>query len=101
MYRKPLLWLVLVAVCLGAAVYSWQVFPQAFPLVNVELTMNRGAALDSARARAERLGLGPEAYSQAAAFRTDSETKRFVELEGGGTDALRRMMETGRYRPYQ
>lgn len=101
MFRKSLPWILLVAACVGAAAYSWQVFPEAFPLVNVELTMNRSAALDSARARAERLGLGPEAYSQAAAFRTDSETKRFVELEGGGTDALRRMIETGRYRPYQ
>ena len=101
MFRKPLLWLLLVAVCLGAAVYSWQVFPQAFPIVNVELTMNRSTALDSARARAERLGLGPDAFSQAAAFRTDSDVKTFVELEGGGTDALRRMIETGRYQPYR
>ncbi|MFB6248387.1 MAG: CPBP family intramembrane glutamic endopeptidase [Salinibacter sp.] len=101
MTRKSLPWILLVVACLGAGVYSWQVFPQAFPLVNVELTMNRSAALDSARVRAERLGLGPEAFSQAAAFRTDSETKRFVELEGGGTDALRRMIETGRYQPYR
>ena len=101
MIRKSLPWILLVVACVGAAVYSWQVFPQAFPLVNVELTMNRGAALDSARTRAERLGLGPEAFSQAAAFRTDGETKQFVELEGGGTDALRRMIETGRYQPYQ
>lgn len=101
MSRRVLPWLLLVAACFGAAVYSWQVFPQAFPIVNVDLSMSRSAALDSARARAERLGLGPDGFRQAAAFRTDSDVKQFVELEGGGTDTLRRMIETGRYQPYQ
>lgn len=101
MFRKPLPWVLLVAACLGAAVYSWQVFPQAFPIVNVEISMSRSAALDSARAQAERLGLGPEGFRQAAAFRTDSEVKTFVELEGGGRNTLRRMIEAGRYQPYQ
>lgn len=101
MFRKPLPWIILVVVCLGAAAYSWQVFPEAFPLVNVDLTMNRSAALDSAQTRAERLGLGPDGFRQAAAFRTDDEVKNFVELEGGGTDSLRQMIESGHYQPYQ
>ncbi|MFB6098361.1 MAG: lysostaphin resistance A-like protein, partial [Salinibacter sp.] len=32
---------------------------------------------------------------------TDREVQTFVELEGGGRDAYRRMIETGRYQPYQ
>ncbi len=101
MSRRPVFWVLLVVVCLGAAAYSWQVFPQAFPIVNVEISMSRSAAMDSAQARAERLGLGPEGFRQAAAFRTDSEVKNFVELEAGGRDTLRRMIDTGRYQPYQ
>jgi hypothetical protein len=101
MFRKSLFWVLLVAVCLGAAVYSWQVFPQAFSFVNVEISMDRSAVLDSARVRAERFGLGPEGFRQAAAFRTDEEVQTFVELEGGGKEAYQAMIETGRYQPYQ
>ncbi len=101
MFRKPLPWILLVVVCVGAAVYSWHFFPRAFPIVNVELTMDRTAALDSARAQAEELDLGPDGFRQAAEFRQDSEVQTFVELEGGGKDAFRRMIESDRYQPYQ
>lgn len=81
--------------------YSVAYFGEAFPIVNIDLRMSRTVALDSAQHRAERLSLGPEGFSQAASFETDQEVQTFAELEGGGREAYRRMMETGRYRPYQ
>ncbi len=101
MLRKWSTWIVLALLSAGAVVYSVAYFGEAFPIVNVDLQMNRAAALDSAQTRAEQLGLGPEGFSQAASFATDREVQTFVELEGGGRDAYRRMIETGRYQPYQ
>ena len=101
MLRKWSTWIVLALLSAGAIVYSVAYFGDAFPIVNVDLQMSRSAALDSAQARAQRLGLGPEGFTQAASFDTDRQVQTYAELEGGGRDAYRRMMETGRYQPYQ
>ncbi|MFB6271648.1 MAG: hypothetical protein ABEL51_02015, partial [Salinibacter sp.] len=101
MLRKWSTWIVLALLSASAIVYSVAYFGEAFPIMNIDLRMNRAAALDSAEARAERLGLGPEGFSQAASFETDRQVQRYAELEGGGRDAYRRMIETGRYQPYQ
>jgi hypothetical protein len=101
MLRKWSTWIVLALLSAGAIVYSVAYFGDAFPIVNVDLRMNRSAALDSAQVRAERLGLGPEGFSQAASFETDREVQTYAELEGGGRDAYRRMIETERYQPYR
>lgn len=101
MLRKWPTWTVLALLSAGAVVYSVAYFGEAFPIVNVDLKMSRTAALDSARARAERLGYGPDGFSQAASFETDREVQTFVELEAGGRGAYRQMIETGRYQPYQ
>jgi len=101
MLRKWSTWIVLALLSAGAIVYSVAYFGEAFPIMNIDLRMNRTAALDSAQVRAERLGLGPEGFSQAASFDTDRQVQTYAELEGGGRDAYRRMIETGRYQPYQ
>jgi hypothetical protein len=101
MLRQWSTWAVLTLLSASAIAYSFAYFGEAFPIVSVDLRMSRAAALDSARAQAERLGLGPEGFSQAAAFDADRRVQSYAELEGGGREAYQRMIETGRYQPYQ
>ncbi len=101
MLRNWSTWIVLALLSAGAIVYSVTYFGKAFPIVSIDLQMSRSAALDSAQTRAKGLGLGPEGFSQAASFETSQRIRNYAELEGGGRDAYRRMIETGRYQPYQ
>ena len=62
--------------------------------------MDRGHALDEARAVAARNNLGPPGYREAASFSGDDEAQTFVELEGGGKDAFTRMLREHLYEAY-
>jgi hypothetical protein len=100
MFRKPVFWLVFVLVSLGCVWFSVANFPRAFPLVSLDLDMDRDNALAASRALAERHGWGPAGYRQAATFALDSELQSFVELEGGGKDAFAEMLTGELVSPY-
>lgn len=78
-------WFVLLGLLAAASVaFALAAFPRAFPLVQVDLRMDRGRALAAASELAERHGWGPEGYRSAASFGdADPSTRRFLELEGG------------------
>src|SRR5688572_21906614 len=98
--KRPAFWTLLSVVSLAAAGAAWHYFPQAFSIVALDITMNRDAALDQARAIMARDGLGPAGYRQAASFSLDGDTQTFVELEGGGKEAFTRMLREGLYSAY-
>lgn len=100
MFKKPTFWIVLTLVSIGSAVFTIKYFPHAFPLVTLDLQMNRQGALQSARDLSQQVNWGPEGFSQAASFRLNQRVQNFVELEAGGTEAFRKMLEEGLYSPY-
>lgn len=100
MFRKPLVWIVFVVVAGFCAVYCLTYFPRAFPLVNLDLRMDRDAAMEEAGRLAEEHGWGPEGFRQAAAFEVDGEVRSFVELEAGGRKAYIEMIGGELYSPY-
>lgn len=100
MFRKPAFWIILTLLATGCGFLTVKYFPQAFPLVTVDLRMNRQQALDAAEALAVRYGWGPPDFKQAASFRLDRDVQNFVELEAGGTEAFREMLREGLYSPY-
>jgi len=99
-FRKPLVWLILVLVAAACSVYCLTYFPRAFPLVNLDLRMDRDAAMDEASRLATEHGWGPEGFRKAAAFQVDDEVRSFVELEAGGRKAYIEMMGGDLYSPY-
>jgi len=101
MIRRPVFWIVAVALTALATGFSIYGFPLAFPLVILDLRMDRTAALEVARELAARNGWGPEGFRQAAAFDRDGQVQAFVELEAGGNQAFARMLEEGLYHPYR
>ncbi|HEX9368957.1 MAG TPA: hypothetical protein VF921_20170 [Vicinamibacterales bacterium] len=98
--RRPAFWIGLALLSAGAAVVGIRYFPQAFSIVALDITMDRGRALDEARAAAARNNLGPAGYRDAASFSGDDEAQTFVELEGGGKDAFTRMLRRRLYEAY-
>src|SRR5215203_336012 len=100
MSRKPAFWIVCALLSLLATIAASRHFASAFPLVSIDLRMDRGQALEQARALAAQHRLGPAGFRQAATFGGDEEVQTYVELEAGGKDAFARMIRDGRYAPY-
>lgn len=101
MTRKVPFWILLTIVSAIALAFAIRFFPIAFPIVSIDLRMDRAAALQSARDLAVRHGWGPgEPARVAALFSVDDSSKTFIELEGGGADAFREMIATGTYEAY-
>ena len=100
MLRRSAFWIALALLSVAAVFIGVRYFPQAFSIVALDITMDRGRALDEARAVASRNGLGPPGYREAASFSGDDEAQTFVELEGGGKDAFTRMLRQRLYEAY-
>src|SRR3954464_13169777 len=100
MLRRPPFWIALVLLSVVSTFIGIRYFPQAFSIVALDITMDRGRALEEARAIATRAGLGPSGFRQAASFAGDDEAQTFIELEGGGKEAFTRMLRNRVYAAY-
>jgi membrane protease YdiL (CAAX protease family) len=100
MLRKPYFWIAFLIIATICVVLAARVFPLAFPLVTLDLQMDREGALASAQELAEEHGWGPAGYRQAAVFRVDAQVQSFVELETGGNQAFANMIEGDLFSPF-
>lgn len=97
----PILWLLLALASAAGFRYAWRVFPDAFSLISLDLTMDRGQALALADSLAQERGWGPDRdVRTAASFDTDFEAQTFVELEGGGPAVFKALLRDGSYAAY-
>ncbi len=101
MIRKPLFWILFVLVSIAAGFFAFAYFPKAFPLVNVEITMNRQQALAEAKTLAEKHHWGPDDFQQAASFSQDTHVQHFVELEAGGVEKFNQLLDGSLYSPFK
>ncbi len=98
--RTTVLWTLFIASSILATFFSIRYFSQAFPLVNVHISMSRSSALNTAAALAKQYNLGPSSYKQAALFSTDRDVQTYVELNAGGAEAYSSMVTGTLYSPY-
>ncbi|MEP7328874.1 MAG: CPBP family intramembrane glutamic endopeptidase [Betaproteobacteria bacterium] len=75
-------------------------FPLAIPLVHLDITFSREAALTKAQVLATTQPLAPEGARAAAVFDHDDGAQNYIELEGGGKEAFARLVDGGLYAPY-
>ena len=101
MFRRPVFWAGFTTVTLACAIFAILNVPRAFSIVELDLQMDRVAALAEARELSEQFGWGPSGYRQAASFRVDDQVRSFVELEAGGAETFADLMRDGPYYPYQ
>ena len=100
MFRKPWFWVVFVLVSATCTIWAARHFAEAFPLVTLDVTMDRSAAVAAADRLAEERGWGPDEARQAVQFSLDSAVQSFVELEAGGKPAYVEMIAGDLYSPY-
>ena len=100
MFRKPLFWIVLAVLSAGATLFAVRFFSSAFPIVSLDLQLDRETALRKARELDARFHFGPDGFRQAASFSGDQAVQNFVELEAGGTQAFKQMTSAGLYHAY-
>src|SRR5438552_19045243 len=93
MLRRPLFWIVFVVLSAGAAIFTLRNFSTAFPLVSVDLKMDRADALRSARTLAQKYAWPPTTFDEAGEFSGNQEVQNFIELEGGGKPELGRILK--------
>src|SRR5580692_8186891 len=93
MLRRPVVWLISLALSIGAALFTFKNFSAAFPLVSIDLKMSREDALHAARTLAEKSSWPPAGWDEAAEFSADQEVQNFIELEGGGKPELGRILK--------
>lgn len=98
--HRPLFWIVLVLLSLGSLAGAYRYFGEAFPLITLDLRMDRAAALDRSRQLAGRYQWGPRDYEQAASFGSSSQVQNYIELEGGGKETFARVMAGDLYSAY-
>jgi len=101
MTRKPVFWIVLALLGIAGSVLSFRLFPVAFPILSVNIEMDREGALDQARELATRFGWEPDVFRQAASFgHLDSAFQMYMELEGGGLEEIHRLDQEGIFSLY-
>lgn len=100
LFRKPITWIVIVAIAVVSAIYAFNNFDKANPIVGLDIKMNRETALEKAALLAGESFLGPLDYKTAAVFTNDNSFQNFVELEAGGLEKFTAVLETGLYSSY-
>ncbi len=101
MTRRPGFWALFALLGVASVVAAIRFFPVAFPIITLDLAMDREAAVAQAEALARRYGWDPPDARVAATFgQTDPEVQTYVELEAGGRDAFVGLAERGIYQPY-
>jgi hypothetical protein len=98
--RRAAFWIAFALISAGSAVFAWRLFPEALPLIHLDVKMTRAQALASAAALAQKLNLAPSDARSAAIFAHDGETQNFVELEAGGKPKFTEMLRGELYSPY-
>ena len=98
--KNKYFWVLFVLLSAGGIVFSYFYFPKAFPIVSLEVRMDRAMALEKAIELESRYHWTPSGYRQAASFWHDQQVQNYVELEKGGAEAFRKMLQESYYSPY-
>jgi len=90
--RRPVFWIAYVALAAIALVVAWRLFPQAIPLVHLDIKLARHEAVDLARSVATQRDLAPSNARTAVRFAHDDAMQNYIELEGGGKAAFTKLI---------
>ncbi len=99
--RRVWFWVLLAAASLACAALSYRLFPRVFPVVSLDLRMDRSHAIGAARSLAAGAHWGPAGpVRDVATFGDDSAAQAFIELEGGGKTAFAALLHDDLFSPY-
>src|SRR5579864_345326 len=98
---RPTFWAAFAVLSVLSALVAWRYFPQALPLINLDVKMSREQALEQAGEVAARLHLAARDAQRAVVFTHDGTTQNYVELEAGGKPAFTRLLAGDVYSPFR
>jgi len=98
--HRPWFWITLVAISAACLLGALHLFPRAFPILDLHITMERRAALAAAEQLCRAQGLGPAQAQSAAVFSSNDQLQNYVELRAGGVAAYRKLISGGEVFPY-
>ena len=98
--KSPYFWALFAAASCTAAFLSYHYFPRAFPIIHLNIQMDRSEAVKQAQQITNEFKLGPNNARHATAFITDDPVKTFIELEAGGKEEVVAIMEQNLYQIY-
>ncbi len=99
-FRQPWLWGLLALASLGCAVLSFRLFPVIFPVISLDIGMDRAHAIQAARDLAVAHKWSPaDGVRDVASFGGDP-AQSFIELEGGGKAAFASLLKDELYSAY-
>jgi hypothetical protein len=101
MFRKPLFWIIFILIVIAASIFCLQNFSKIMSFINLDITMDRHEALQSAKSDSETWGVGPEDSRQAVIFNEKGFLQYYIELEAGGKEGYNKFLADGKYQPYQ
>ena len=99
--KRPAFWAAFALLSAISAMLAWRYFPEALPLINLDVKMSREHALEQAATIADRLHLVAPEARRAVAFTHDGATQNYIELEAGGKPAFTRLLSGEVYAPYR
>ena len=98
--RQTWFWVSLALLSMGCAAISYRLFPKIFPVVSLDIRMDRAHAIQAARGLAADHKWGPpDGVRSVASFGSDA-AQAFIELEGGGKRAFASLLQDDLYSPY-
>lgn len=100
-WQHPVTWITFFLLSCIAIFFAFSYFPRAFPLVHIDLTMDRSQALAQAKSIIKEHHFIPQTTDYVASFNNNRFLQTFVELEGGGKEAFINMITQDLYQPYQ
>ena len=89
-FRSPSLWISATVLSSLMYLFAFHFFPQTFPLIHLNITMDLEQALDTADVIAQKYNLGPDGYEYAAMFHTNNtvKTNRLKKNDSGFLEQL-------------
>ena len=98
--RQPWVWGLLALTSLGCAILSFRLFPEIFPVISLDIRMDRARAIQAARDLAAAHKWSPaDSVRDVASFGGDP-AQSFIELEGGGKAAFASLLRDELYSAY-
>lgn len=94
------LWLIFSVCCVIGAALTLKFYPEAFPIVELKISMDRSNALESAQSLAKKHNWGPKKIQQTASFELDRLAQTYIELKQGGSTTFSRVLQDKFYSPY-
>ena len=98
--KKNSLLYILAALALVGGIYSFLNFDRAFPIVNVKISADKNAIIQTADSLNLACAFMDSSYRSVVGFDTDTRFKNYVELEGGGVEVFQEIVNSGIYHPY-